>query len=220
MGLYKTTRNKQTKMDDVEKGNTNMKKSSSLQDVLGSKNTLKADSVFRFEDVRYRVEMKGGDNYGKVTLNGQDLTRDVFTRNCASMTQQDNHWAFLTCRETLDYAADLCVNDTEEQKRARIDAILSTVGLNDCADTKVGNQFLKGLSGGQKRRLSLAVSLLTDPKVLFLDEPTSGLDAAAAAAIMSFLKELAQATNIAIVCTIHQPSTAVFNGFDRVMLLL
>merc|ERR1711966_312534 len=216
MGLYKTTRNKQTKMDDVEKGNTNMKKSSSLQDVLGSKNTLKADSVFRFEDVRYRVktkdgeteilhginggvrsgevlailgpsgagktclidaltmEMKGGDNYGKVTLNGQDLTRDVFTRNCASMTQQDNHWAFLTCRETLDYAADLCVNDTEEQKRARIDAILSTVGLNDCADTKVGNQFLKGL---------------------------------------------AQATNIAIVCTIHQPSTAVFNGFDRVMLL-
>merc|ERR1712070_113135 len=124
-----------------------------------------------------------------------------------------------TCRETLDDAADLCVNDTEEQKRARIDAILSTVGLNDCADTKVGNQFLKGLSGGQKRRLSLAVSLLTDPKVLFLDEPTSGLDAAAAAAIMSFLKELAQATNIAIVCTIHQPSTAVFNGFDRVMLL-
>merc|ERR1711903_270686 len=217
--------------EDVEKGNTNMKKNSSLQDVLGSKNNLKADSVFRFEDVRYRVktkggeteilhgingcvrsgevlailgpsgagktclidaltmEMKGGDNYGKVTLNGQDLTRDVFTRNCASMTQQDNHWAFLTCRETLDYAADLCVNDTEEQKRARIDAILSTVGL------------------------------MTDPKVLFLDEPTSGLDAAAAAAIMSFLKELAQATNIAIVCTIHQPSTAVFNGFDRVMLL-
>ena len=84
------------------------------------------------------MEMKNGENYGKVTLNGQDLTRDVFTRNCASMTQQDNHWAFLTCRETLDYAADLCVNDTEEQKRARIDAILTTVGLVDCADTKVG----------------------------------------------------------------------------------
>ena len=114
-------------------------------------------------------------NYGKVTLNGEDLTREVFTRNCASMTQQDNHWAFLTCRETLDYAADLCVNDTMEKKRERIDAILTTVGLMDCADTKVGNQFLKGLSGGQKRRLSLAVSLLTDPKVLFLDEPTSGL---------------------------------------------
>lgn len=165
------------------------------------------------------MEMKGGENYGKVTLNGEDLTREVFTRNCASMTQQDNHWAFLTCRETLDYAADLCVNDTMEKKRERIDAILTTVGLMDCADTKVGNQFLKGLSGGQKRRLSLAVSLLTDPKVLFLDEPTSGLDAAAAAAIMAFLKELAQQTNIAIVCTIHQPSTAVFNGFDRVMLL-
>ena len=165
------------------------------------------------------MEMKGGENYGKVTLNGQNLTREVFTKNCASMTQQDNHWAFLTCRETLEYAADLCVNDTQEEKKKRVNAILSTVGLESCADTKVGNQFLKGLSGGQKRRLSLAVSLLTDPKVLFLDEPTSGLDAAAAAAIMSFLKELAQATNICIVCTIHQPSTAVFNGFDRVMLL-
>ena len=85
--------------------------------------------------------------------------------------------------------------------------------------TKVGNAFFAGLSGGQKRRLSLAVALLSNPLVLFLDEPTSGLDAAAAASIMRFLKELAVAANIAIVCTIHQPSSAVYNGFDRVMLL-
>jgi len=73
------------------------------------------------------MEMKGGENYGKVTLNGQNLTREVFTKNCASMTQQDNHWAFLTCRETLEYAADLCVNDTQEEKKKRVNAILSTV---------------------------------------------------------------------------------------------
>ena len=64
--------------------------------------------------------------------------------------------------------------------------------------------LLAGLSGGQKRRLSLAVALLSNPLVLFLDEPTTGLDAAAAASIMRFLKELAVAANIAIVCTIHQ----------------
>ena len=72
----------------------------------------------------------------------------------------------------------------------------------DCADTKVGNQFLKGLSGGQKRRLSLAVSLLTDPKVLFLDEPTSGLTAGGDHG----LSERTRATDEHCNCMYHSPT--------------
>jgi ABC-type multidrug transport system ATPase subunit len=147
------------------------------------------------------------------------MTKELFTKYCATVPQQDKHWAFLTCRETVAFAADLYLNLPAEEKAARVDAILNTMGLAGCAHTKVGNPFFSGLSGGQKRRLSLTIALLSNPLVLFLDEPTSGLDAAAAASIMRFLKELAVAANICIVCTIHQPSSAVYNGFDRVMLL-
>jgi ABC-type multidrug transport system ATPase subunit len=83
------------------------------------------------------------------------------------------------------------------------------MGLAGCADTLIGNEFVQGLSGGQKRRLSIALALIKQPKLLFLDEPTSGLDAAAAAAIMRFITDLAKQQNLIIVATIHQPSTKV-----------
>ena len=83
----------------------------------------------------------------------------------------------------------------------------------------VGNQFIQGLSGGQKRRLSLAIALVKKPSVILLDEPTSGLDAAAATSIMKFFKDLSVNLNIIIIATIHQPSTKVYNGFDSCMVL-
>ena len=101
----------------------------------------------------------------------------------------------------------------------RVSSLLRLMGLESCADTKVGNAFFQGLSGGQKKRLSIAVALLSSPLVLFLDEPTSGLDSASASGIMSFLRELASTASIMIVCTIHQPSSTVFNSFDKVLLL-
>mgnify|MGYP001971004308 FL=1 len=165
------------------------------------------------------LEGKGGTYTGDVRLNGIPITPELFTKHCSTVPQVDRLWAFLTVEETLTFAADLLLKSSAEEKKQRVDAIINTVGLASSRHTKCGNQFLKGLSGGQKRRLSLAIALVSSPSVLFLDEPTSGLDAAAAASIMAFLKELAQAANIAICCTIHQPSSAVFHGFDRIMLL-
>jgi len=157
---------------------------------------------------------------GSVTLNGETLNREMFERHAAVVTQVDRHWAFLTCRETIALSADLYMADsTKEQRQTETTAMLKRMGLEVCADTKVGNQFLQGLSGGQKRRLSLAVCLMKRPKLVFLDEPTSGLDAAAAASIMAFLKELSSALNLITVCTIHQPSANVFDGFSRCLVL-
>jgi ABC-type multidrug transport system ATPase subunit len=88
-----------------------------------------------------------------------------------------------------------------------------------CADTRVGNQFIPGLSGGQKRRLSLAVLLVRRPALIFLDEPTSGLDAAAAFQIMNFVRELARDLKIVVIATLHQPAASVFNDFSGALIL-
>eukprot|EP00935_MAST-01C_sp_MAST-1C-sp1_P001639 g1639.t1 len=161
----------------------------------------------------------GGQPTGSITLNGHELTLRMFIKRCAIVTQQDFHWTFLTCRETITFAAALYQQRSASEQHAQVDEMLDQMGLAACADTRVGNQFVRGLSGGQKRRLSIAIALLKSPTVMFMDEPTSGLDAAAAASIMSFVKRLSLNANIATVCTIHQPSAAVFQGFDQVMVL-
>lgn len=161
----------------------------------------------------------GGRVSGSVTLDGEKLSPKIMRERCFVVSQEDHHWPMLTCRETCAYAADLYVNKTPAEKKALVDNILAKMGLEVCADTRVGNEFIKGLSGGQKRRLSIAVALIKEPNALFLDEPTSGLDAAAAASIMTFIKELAQKDNLIIVASIHQPSAKVYEGFDQMMLL-
>jgi ABC-type multidrug transport system ATPase subunit len=165
------------------------------------------------------LEAREGRSVGKVSINNELITKKSFAKTCATVPQIDRHWSFLTCRETIGFAADLLLALSDDEKKKRVDLLLTTMGLNVCADTKVGNAFFPGLSGGQKRRLSIALALLSNPLVLFLDEPTSGLDAAAASSIMNFIKKLAQSANICVVCTIHQPSSAVYTGFDKVMLL-
>ena len=160
-----------------------------------------------------------GKRTGKVTLNSQDLNLSIFKKYFSVVPQQDNHWAYLTAREAIEMVVDLQHTYTHDEKVHVIDSLIKEMGLTGCQHTRVGNQFMQGLSGGQKRRLSLAIALVKKPSVILLDEPTSGLDAAAATSIMTFFKDLASNLNIIIICTIHQPSTKVYNGFDLAMVL-
>jgi len=161
-----------------------------------------------------------GNATGFLTLNGHPLTPALYAQHCAYVTQQDLLWTFLTCREHLRMALDLYRPSLSAKEReTAIDDLLDSTGLMSCQHTKAGNMFFRGLSGGQKRRLSLAIALAKRPSVIFLDEPTSGLDSAASAKIMKFMKEIAMQANIAIVCTIHQPSASVFEGFDDTLIL-
>ena len=92
--------------------------------------------------------------------------------------------------------------------------------LEKCADVVIGGTILKGISGGERKRTSIAFELLSDPQVLFLDEPTSGLDSLTAYIIVRHLKQLAVNQNKTVIMTIHQPNHDIFEMFDRLVLMV
>ena len=114
-----------------------------------------------------------------------------------------------SARDHLKFAFMLFQPQLASQARNEaIDALLAKVGLTEHQKTRAGNQFVPGLSGGLRRRLSIALALAKQPQVLFLDEPTTGVDSASAAKMMTFLKKIAEENRIAIVCTIHRTCRA------------
>ncbi|EEE51200.1 hypothetical protein OsJ_32013 [Oryza sativa Japonica Group] len=138
----------------------------------------------------------------------------------AYVTQDDNLIGTLTVRETISYSARLRLPDKMpmEEKRALVEGTIVEMGLQDCADTVVGNWHLRGISGGEKRRVSIALEILMRPRLLFLDEPTSGLDSASAFFVTQTLRGLAR-DGRTVIASIHQPSSEVFELFDRLYLL-
>ncbi|KAF1945804.1 P-loop containing nucleoside triphosphate hydrolase protein [Clathrospora elynae] len=159
--------------------------------------------------------------YGSMSFNGLVPTQDVVHSICSFVTQDDDALlASLTVRETLRYAAGLRLPKwmSKEQKAQRAEEILLKMGLKDCADNLVGNDLIKGISGGEKRRVTIAVQILTEPRILLLDEPLSGLDAFTALSIMDVLRCLAQEGRTLIV-TIHQPRSDLFAHFGNILLL-
>ncbi|CAN0443751.1 unnamed protein product [Pylaiella littoralis] len=163
---------------------------------------------------------KGLSVTGDITVNGEIMSRAFFLENAAYVPQEDRLWSALTVRENLTFASrmyDPVMSETQCKKR--VDEIVASLGLESCQHTKVGNVFLKGISGGQKRRTSIGAELVVQRKIVFLDEPTSGLDAASASEIMALLRRVASETGMIIITSVHQPSTRVFNSFDQVILL-
>jgi len=97
------------------------------------------------------------------------------------------------------YTADACSSLSAQDRKRRIEGLLDSFGLRNQANTIIGTPIKKGISGGQKRRVSVAAQLITGPKILFLDEPTSGLDSAASLEVISFVKRVAKQNNVSLV---------------------
>lgn len=108
------------------------------------------------------------------------------------LRQDDIFHTNLTPREAMTFAMDLQSSQSTSIKKERMEEIFKQLNLTGCADTRIGNFEFKGLSGGEKRRLSLALEMINDPEVLFADEPTSGLDSFSACLIVGLLKQHAQ----------------------------
>ncbi|KAL3529931.1 hypothetical protein ACH5RR_009253 [Cinchona calisaya] len=155
---------------------------------------------------------------GNVLLNGRKKRLNYGA--VAYVTQQDVFLGTLTIRETIKYSAQLRLptNITKEEANYIIENTIMEMGLHDCADNLIGNWHLRGISGGEKKRLSIALEILTQPHLLFLDEPTSGLDSASAFFVTQVLKNVA-CDGKTVIASIHQPSSEVFALFDDLFLL-
>ncbi|KAI0500021.1 hypothetical protein KFK09_018229 [Dendrobium nobile] len=155
---------------------------------------------------------------GTILLNGRKIKLSFGT--AAYVTQDDNLIGTLTVRETIMYSARLRLPDEmgKEEKRALVEGTIVEMGLQDCADTVIGNWHLRGISGGEKRRVSIAIEILMRPRLLFLDEPTSGLDSASAFFVTQTLRDLSRRGRT-VMASIHQPSSEVFELFDQLYLL-
>ena len=153
-------------------------------------------------------------------MNDISVTTDDAIRQ-AYVQQEDLFYSQLTLRETLTMACALRLPpDMSIAERNRlVTALIDKLGLASCADTYIGDASTRGLSGGEKKRLSIGCELLNSPVLMFLDEPTTGLDAFQAEKVMSALKRLAHDGHT-IICTIHQPRSSVFSLFDDLVLMV
>ncbi|KAK4581901.1 hypothetical protein RGQ29_025170 [Quercus rubra] len=156
---------------------------------------------------------------GSITYNDHPYSKFLKSR-IGFVTQDDVLFPHLTVKETLTYAALLRLPKTltKEQKEKRAIDVIHELGLERCQDTMIGGSFVRGVSGGERKRVSIGNEIIINPSLLFLDEPTSGLDSTTAMRTVQLLQDIAEAGKT-VVTTIHQPSSRLFHKFDKLILL-
>ncbi|XP_012467318.1 ABC transporter G family member 7 [Gossypium raimondii] len=155
---------------------------------------------------------------GLLELNGKPSSTKAY--KFAYVRQEDLFFSQLTVRETLSLAAELQLPEISsiEERDEYVNNLLFKLGLVSCADSIIGDAKVRGISGGEKKRLSLGCELIASPSVIFADEPTTGLDAFQAEKVMETLRLLAQDGHT-VICSIHQPRGSVYGKFDDIVLL-
>ena len=156
---------------------------------------------------------------GSITINGHEISEPAAKNLIGFVPQDDLLIEELTVYQNLWFTAKLCFEGMKnEEIDKRVMRTLKDLGLDAAKDLKVGSAINKYISGGQRKRLNIALELIREPAVLFLDEPTSGLSSADTEKVINLLKEQTYKGKLIIV-NIHQPSSDVYKLFDRLWLL-
>ncbi|KAI3694308.1 hypothetical protein L1987_77272 [Smallanthus sonchifolius] len=160
-----------------------------------------------------------GNLSGKITYNGRPFTGSV-KRQTGFVTQEDVLYPHLTVTETLLFTAMLRLPKSlsQNEKAEHVEQVIAELGLTRCQNSMIGGPLFRGISGGEKKRVSIGQEMLINPSLLLLDEPTSGLDSTTAQKILSTIKRLASGGRT-VVTTIHQPSSRLYHMFDKLVLL-
>ncbi|KAH7850759.1 hypothetical protein Vadar_002572 [Vaccinium darrowii] len=157
---------------------------------------------------------------GDIRIGGYPKLQDTYTGISGYCEQTHIHSPHITILESLTYSAWLCLPQEIDQntKSDFVQELLQMLELDGIKDALVGFPGVSGISNEQRKRLTIALKLLSNPSILFMDEPTTGLDARAAAIIIRVVKNVVNTRRI-VVCTIHQPSIDIFEAFDEIMLM-
>jgi ABC-type multidrug transport system ATPase subunit len=155
---------------------------------------------------------------GDVKLNGERVDDNLFSLISSYVMQDDILEATMTPREILLFTAKLKLALPLEEVEKRVKNMISDLNLNKCENTVIGDSIVRGVSGGERKRTSIAVELISDPKIVFLDEPTTGLDSYNAYEVIELLNNLASKGKM-IIFTIHQPSSEIFYLLSKICIL-
>ncbi|MBI1835751.1 MAG: ATP-binding cassette domain-containing protein [Flavobacteriia bacterium] len=203
-----------------KKGNTGLHKlsfteeSGKLVGIMGGSGTGKSTLLNIFNGNIHPTK-------GKITINGINVhhNKTELEGVIGYVSQDDLLIEELTVFQNLFFNTKLCFENLSDLSISKkVIEVLIAVGLQDVKDLKVGSVFEKTISGGQRKRLNIALELIREPSILFVDEPTSGLSSRDSENIMDLLKELALKGKLIFV-VIHQPSSDIFKMFDRLLVL-
>ena len=192
---------------------TSQFKSGTATAILGSSGSGKTTLLNYLSS---RMEQSVLKSNGELYING-NLVPSIKTikHRTGFVNQFDILYPDLTAREHMVYTAKL---STIPNPEAKVQEILTMLGLERAGDTRVGNEVIRGISGGERKRTAIGIELVTDPGLLFLDEPTTGLDSKSALDVASVLKKLAE-NGRTVITTIHSPSAEIMAKFDKVICL-
>ncbi|KAJ1720609.1 hypothetical protein LPJ53_004773 [Coemansia erecta] len=166
--------------------------------------------------------IEGGVLNGKVEFRGKKRIPGVFKRRVAYVEQEDVMFPMLTVEETIMFAAKLRLTEqhyTQLQKVERVANVMQQLRLSHVKSSRIGDALNRGVSGGERKRVSIGVGLVTDPDMIVLDEPTSGLDSNSAEMVVELVRDITRSRGIASVMTVHQPNANMLACFDRILLL-
>ncbi|KAI3993454.1 hypothetical protein MKX01_002467 [Papaver californicum] len=157
---------------------------------------------------------------GSLMLNDEALNTQLLKLLSAYVMQDDLFFPMLTVEETLMFSAEFrlpCLLP-KSKKKARVQALIEQLGLQNASKTIIGDESHRGVSGGERRRVSIGINIIHDPVILFLDEPTSGLDSSSAFTVVQTLQQIAQRGSI-VIMSIHQPTYRILGLLDRLTFL-
>ncbi|XP_004299924.1 PREDICTED: ABC transporter G family member 17-like [Fragaria vesca subsp. vesca] len=160
-----------------------------------------------------------GSLKGRVSLDGKEMSPSIIKRTSAYIMQDDRLFPTLTVYETLMFAADFRLGPvTTAEKKQRVEKLIQQLGLSSARNTYIGDEGTRGVSGGERRRVSIGVDIIHGPALLFLDEPTSGLDSTSAHSVIEKVHHIARSGST-VILTIHQPSSRIQLLLDHMIIL-
>ncbi|XP_052195712.1 LOW QUALITY PROTEIN: ABC transporter G family member STR2-like [Diospyros lotus] len=160
-----------------------------------------------------------GSLKGRVSLDGAEMSPSLIKRTSAYIMQDDRLFPMLTVYETLMFAADFRLGPiSSSDKKQRVDKLIEQLGLSSSRNTYIGDEGARGVSGGERRRVSIGVDIIHGPSLLFLDEPTSGLDSTSAHSVIEKVHDIARSGST-VILTIHQPSSRIQLLLDHLIIL-